>query len=370
MINKEYKKIALGAYHSMVIGDDGNLYTWGNNRYGQLGLGDKLNRNTPQLVNLPNGVKPKFIAASDNHSMVIANDDNIYAWGRNQAGELGISKSNNQKTPQLVTLPNKVKPTFIATAKDHSMAIGDDGYVYAWGDSYLKRNVTPERINLPLGLEPKQISLGENYSMILSKDGKIYSCGSNFCGELGIGDETPQIKLKRVQLPRGVNAKFVSAGESHVMAICDDGNIYAWGNTFDGKLSIRTPQNILTLKKYNYKDMYQFIPIKMDLLNDINAKYISLSGCFSMMISEDGNLYACGCNYFGQLGLNKKKIYFTFEKIQTENEIKFKFISTGKFYSIAIDENNNFYTWGNNRYGQLGIGNKKNQLTPIKIDLP
>ncbi len=130
-----WTSIACGCNHSLAIGNDGNLYTWGYNEFGQLGVGDTLDYGTPQLVHLPNGVT-SWIAVSGGykHSLAIGSDGNLYSWGGNDEGELGIGNLFKQKTPQVVPFPNGVSSWIaISCGYLHSLAVGDDGNLYAWG---------------------------------------------------------------------------------------------------------------------------------------------------------------------------------------------------------------------------------------------
>ena len=155
--------ISAGNYHSMAIGDDGELYTWGENSYGQLGTGDKTTVYKPTKVTLANGIKPKTISAGGSYSMAIGEDGELYTWGDNSYGQLGIGNTQIKLIPTKVTLATGVKPVSILAGQNgHSMAIGSDGNLYVWGynDNYQLGlgntiNVTkPVKINLAAGVKP------------------------------------------------------------------------------------------------------------------------------------------------------------------------------------------------------------------------
>ena len=107
------KEVSLGSYHSSAIVNDGttdHLYTWGLNYDGQLGLGDNQDKNTPQEVTtgdfaLSEGETIKQVSLGDNHSSAIVNDgtDHLYTWGNNYNGELGLGNNIDKNTPQEVT---------------------------------------------------------------------------------------------------------------------------------------------------------------------------------------------------------------------------------------------------------------------------
>jgi len=134
--------IAAGGNHSLAIGSNGNVYAWGFNYEGQLGNGiDSQNSTTPQskvpvLVKLPAGVTARAIAAGENHSLAIGSDGKLYAWGWNNFGQLGIGSTDTDRpTPVVVTLSAGVTPTAITAGSLHSLATGSDGNLYAWGSN-------------------------------------------------------------------------------------------------------------------------------------------------------------------------------------------------------------------------------------------
>src|SRR5438128_1670373 len=88
-------QLAGGANHSLLLRDDGTLWAWGYNTYGQLGDGSNANRSAP--VQVLSGVKA--VAAGDFHTMAIRTDGTLWAWGRNDEGQLGDGGKTNRPAP-------------------------------------------------------------------------------------------------------------------------------------------------------------------------------------------------------------------------------------------------------------------------------
>ena len=128
---------AAGGDHSLVIGSNGVLYAWGLGTDGQLGNGTTTSSSTPVQVSLPAGVVPVAVAAGDDHSLALGSNGTLYAWGYNGYGQLGNGTKTNEDTPVTVTFPSGVKATAIAAGTNFSLALGSDGNVYAWGDGNL-----------------------------------------------------------------------------------------------------------------------------------------------------------------------------------------------------------------------------------------
>jgi len=117
--------VAAGASHSLAIGSDGHVYAWGNNGSGQLGDGTTTSSSTPVMVNSPTGLKSTAIAAGAYHSLAIGSDGNVYAWGYNAEGQLGNGTMTNSSKPVGVSLPPGTTPLAlgIGSEADHSLAI-------------------------------------------------------------------------------------------------------------------------------------------------------------------------------------------------------------------------------------------------------
>ncbi|MBF0546416.1 MAG: hypothetical protein HQM08_18365 [Candidatus Riflebacteria bacterium] len=137
-----YIGIAAGGYFSSAIASQATqtlLYTWGQNNKGQLGQGDSMDRSTPALIKIFNQFRT--VSAGLQHMLALKNDGTVYAWGDNSSGQLGLADQPSPISTWVATnTPVLVKGALvgkniigIAAGDTHSMAIDDDGYVYAWG---------------------------------------------------------------------------------------------------------------------------------------------------------------------------------------------------------------------------------------------
>ena len=229
------------AYASYAIDVNGNLYVWGNDQYLHTVASSTVKQDsTPVLVTMPAGVtKWLAVACGQNHSIALGNDGNIYSWGLNNYGQLGNGTTANDSSLALVTKPAGVTSwTAITAGAFFNLAIGSDGNAYAWGynnfgqlgNGSTANASTPTLVSLPTGVTATMVSAANNSSMIVGSDGKLYVCGRNVNGQLGLGNTTDQKSPVAVTLPVGVTVQALASGAFYNTFLGNDGNIYGSGS--------------------------------------------------------------------------------------------------------------------------------------------
>jgi len=139
----DVKTIAAGMNHCVALKNDGTVWTWGQNKFGQLGNGTKENSSVPvQVVGLSD---VKEISVKRNHMLALKNDGTVWAWGWNLFGQIGDGTTTSQTAPlQVAGLPGEVK--HVAAGDTTSYVLAGDGTVWAWGggfDGQLGNGQTP-----------------------------------------------------------------------------------------------------------------------------------------------------------------------------------------------------------------------------------
>ncbi|HEY7012991.1 MAG TPA: hypothetical protein VH480_09560 [Streptosporangiaceae bacterium] len=246
--------VAAGDSSAYVIGSDGKLYDWGNNKSGQLGIGSTKSRYQPGTVELPDGARPEVIAAGQFSAYALGSNGVLYSWGRNDAGQLGNNSTTTSTTPVRVALPSDVTPVKIAAGLSDAYVLASNGTVYAWGDDQVGqlgntmvkyRSLTPVPVFLPSGVTPAALASGRNSAYVLTKDGLLYAWGDNGEGQLGDGTRDNRFLPVRVSLPPGVQPVQLAAGAISAYAMGATGKLYAWGNNVFGQLGNGTTQGVL-----------------------------------------------------------------------------------------------------------------------------
>ena len=245
-----FVSVSAGNAHSLAIGDDGNTYAWGYNPNGELGDGSLVvNRLAPVMVAEPDGVNFTRVKAAFGFSLAIGDDGKVYGWGNNTYGQLGDSTFDSPNTPVEALMPEGVFFTDIDAGFAHSIALGDDGRTYAWGNNHYGQLgfVTsgnwpfPGEVATPPGVSFKDISAGHLHSLAIGVDGKAYAWGSNGLGALGDGTADDRVT------PAPVAAEVVVTGVTFggVDGVNpDDAGSTAPVDNGDGTWSIATPAHV------------------------------------------------------------------------------------------------------------------------------
>jgi len=304
------------------------------------------------------------IAAGDAHSLAIDSLGNLWAWGRNAAGQLGDGKSgmqNNRHTPALI----KEGKTFVAVAAagEHSLAIDSEGNLWAWGGNEYGQLGTGDATdrNTPTHIAKdktfKHIAAGAWHSLAIDSGNNLRAWGRN--NDWQLGDGTTTESSLPIQIADGTKFKAIAAGVSHNHALDLDGNLWAWGKGILG----------------NGATSGSNIPVKIDL-GETTFDFVSagasisfVQNAYTLAIDKEGNLWAWGYNSYGQLGDGTKQTRLS--PVQIQSETKFITVFAGSEHSHAVDERGNLWAWGDNSWGQLGDGTEGNnagKLRPVQIN--
>jgi alpha-tubulin suppressor-like RCC1 family protein len=249
---KKIVAIVAGGGHSFAITNDGKVYTTGNNIFGQLGLGnsgDGTERDRFTEVSSLEGKKIIAIVAGDLHSLALDSDGKVYATGYKYDGRLGLGdKSNRDRFVAVSSLSDK-KITTIAAGGAQSFAIANDDRVYATGRNHngqlglgdtTDRKVFTEVSSLG-GKHITAIAAGDWFSLALDSDGKVYTTGNNIFGELGLGGsrkETERDQFTEVSSLKDKKITAIAAGYHCPFAIDSAGKVYTTGNNIFGELGL------------------------------------------------------------------------------------------------------------------------------------
>jgi len=223
-------KLDAGDYHSVALASDGTVLAWGANWNGQLGDGTTANRFSPMPVFGLSNVTT--LAAGSRHNLAVLEDGSVWSWGRNDYGQLGNGNRVDRLVPGPVTNLNGV--IAVAGGLRHSIALKADGSVWTWGVDEFQQSVV--RIpRLVIGLSNvTAVAAGRAHSLALRADGSVWVWGENDHSQLGLLGIGSSSEPQRVEAVNG--AATISAGAHFSVAARSDGTMFAWGDDRYGQL--------------------------------------------------------------------------------------------------------------------------------------
>lgn len=263
-----------------------------------------------------------------NYAIILTEGGNLYTTGYNASGQLGLG--NNDNSSPLTQVTNIVNLSY--------------------------------NVILPLDISFKKISNKVNSSLFLTEEGTVYGCGLNSSGQLGVGDMNDRDGLviidKTVNTAETLsNIKQVSAYLNHSMILTEDGNVYASGLNDYGQIGL-----------YGFKSTSgekNFIQLPIS-----NVIKISCGEDNLYILKNDGYVYACGLNNYGQLGLGHQDNIDEPTKIEYDNDGysfgNIKDISAKSGSCLFLKTNGDVYACGLNDHGQLCLSDKLDKNVPTK----
>ena len=378
--NKKIMQTVNGNGYSLALSADGTVYTWGRNEYGQLGNGvTATNSPVPVAVKTAGtpmeGKTIVQISAKVWYALALASDGTVYSWGFNSWGQLGSGTSgtaNNASAPVAVKTagtPMEGKTIVqVAAGATHSLALATDGTIYAWGKNEYGQLGDDSTTNSPVPVAVKtagtpmdgktiiQIHAGYEHSLALASDGTVYAWRRNNSGQLGKNDATDAHIPAAVQtLGTPMAGKVIVqlvAGNSQSMALASDGTVYTWGWNQYGQPGNGTTTN----SRIPVAVVTTGTPLAGKIISQIAA-----GNAHALAMTDDGTVYTWGWNQYGQLG-NNSTINSSLPVIvkTTGTPLAGKMItqiaSGGSPNSLVLANDGTMYTWGWGQHGQLGNG--------------
>lgn len=192
--NQEVVQITCGDHHAMALCRGGELFTWGQNTRGQLGVGRQVTlTSTPQLVKGLKGIPLAQIAAGGAHSVAVSLSGAVYSWGKNDFGQLGLGHTEDKDYPSYIEALEHWKTVFISCGADHTAVLSKDGLVCTFGaggagqlgHNSTRNELTPRVVAELWGAKVSQVACGRQHTLVYvpSLD-KVYLFGSDE-GQLG-----------------------------------------------------------------------------------------------------------------------------------------------------------------------------------------
>ncbi|KAG6544026.1 hypothetical protein Mapa_014549 [Marchantia paleacea] len=224
----QFVRVACGAAHTVALTGSGDVYTFGQGGFGALGHGSKDDINSPKLVETLWGLGIVQVACGENHSAALSADGQVFTWGRGKYGQLGHGTVESEFHPVAVTALSDQMVVQVVCGGDHTMALNSEGELFAWGRNLWGQTGTgpeedthrPGQVKFLEGERIVQVSAGARHSVALTDSGNIFGWGDGEQGQLG------EIKSSKQQFPIFLSGPenagkllYVVAGGEHTLAV-------------------------------------------------------------------------------------------------------------------------------------------------------
>ncbi len=341
-----------GGLYSLIVsqGDDGGVYSIGNNGFGQFGSGNTMPSFNPVQASL--NTETEILSAGLNFVAALDVNGSVWAWGNNEWGTLGVGTYSPSSVPlQVASLSNIIS---ITTGYNHVIALKSDSTLVSWGRNTSGQlgygNFAPSNFPMPVSALTQVIAVcaGENHSLALKADGTVWAWGGNTFGQLGNGNLVTQ--NSPVQVSGLDSVVYIAAGAFHSMAVRFDGSLWVWGSNQNGQLGTGD----FTSSNTPVKNIY----VK-------NVVQVSGGKEHSLALNQKGYLYSWGDNSDGQLGIQAivESIYPVFTSLKDVEKTV-----CGLYNSYALRNDGTVWAFGLNNAGQIGDGTTVNVETPQRIE--
>lgn len=319
------KQVAAGLNHTLALDEEGQVWAWGKNDVGQLGVGRETDATTSAMaVIFAQKVTIKQIAASQNHSLALDDHGHVWAWGLNLSGQLGLGNHEDQAKPMQISGLERIVQ--VAAGYRFSVALAEDKTVWAWG------GLCPED-KIP---GPDYVIKTDYYDPLdaeIDEDNEQNNC---------IGQNNVNIKSLTPKPIAGLDSiKAVAGGFGQILALKEDGTVWGWGCNKYGQLGrgfvgnpeeVRVAQVVKGLK---------------------NIVQIATGFRHSLAVDQDGHVWAWGHNSFGETVDKEATVSATPVVVPGIDQVVQ--VSGGYDYSLAVKSDGTVWGWGQNNYAQISL---------------
>ena len=369
-LDQVYNKINQGSIWSYNApgGDAARFFAIGGNTFGELYMagvtgGEPAKRSSP--VQIPGTNWKDFVNISGKptySSMASRTDGTIWGWGRNQYGSVGNNSLAYTSSPTQIPGTNWTG-TYDTMSAGYSTtrAIKTDGTMWAWGYNAEGNTGVNNRTNYS---SPVQVP-GTNWAVTagtigaeyaIRTDGTLWTWGANANGALGLNQAIPVKISSPTQIP-GTTWSKIACGERNAFALKTDGTMWSWGRNETGWLGLNEGAN---------PGPHKSSPIQIPGTNWTSNYATGIQSVFA--IKTDGSLWSWGYNRYGNLGHNQPQSISYSSPTQIGSDTTWSKVNVSGEYKIkAIKTDGTLWSWGYNYKGQLGQNNTTSYSSPTQV---
>ena len=376
-------QVVAGTHHTLVRLSNGEVWAWGSNARGQLGVNNNFAAINSLPIRVPLSGAATDIAAGYLSSYAIVGGQ-LVAWGDNSHGQLGVAPGttadDRRHTPAVVGgLPANI--TEVAAGEAHVL-VRAGGDVWSFGRNNLGQTATNSTTNpvVPPAFTVgegrtgiRSIAAGGSHSLSIGTDNRLWGAGSNSTFQVArpLSTLVNQVYINWDITPIENNVSMVSGGSNFTLTIVNS-NLFGYGtdntNGRVGREGSSTAPNT-DRRSNNGVPLNDHFPT-----TSRNVSYVSAGQNHSIAINSVGEVFTWGTNTHGQLGNNSVISTGTGSQF---NPVLVQGMGTamataaaGGNHSVVVAQNGSVWAWGHNASGQLGDGSSTNRLSPVQVMRP
>lgn len=307
-------QIIAAGVSSFVVGTGGQIWAFGSNRSMELGFRKEITQIiAPQRLKSVRAAKAVQVACScsasgQSHTLVLSANGEVTTFGSSSCGAMGQGVEVKQTPPLLLRMSTQVRIRLVASGARHSLLLADNGQLYSCGDNrqgQLGLGITDQSVHEPMLLKSTDrytmLATGDDHSMALAKTGKLYAWGANANGQLGLGRIDPQASPTHIaRLPATLGITGFACGSRHSLVVTGGGKqVWAFGSNVYGQLGIGQQSD---------SDGSQLsLPILVQALSNSSREdryvvQVAAAASHSLALTVSGEVFGFGDNSFGQIG--------------------------------------------------------------------
>ena len=373
--------VSCGSKHMMAITNEGTAWAWGHGEHGKLGLGHTYDTYDPTAIL---ALERDFIVAGScgsSHTAAVDDSGNLYTWGNGSFGRLGHSEEMTELEPRLLMYFKRQCDhsgggipfiTQVACGTMHTLAITNLGKLYSWGGGmYGKLGLGDDKNRLEptpcLHLQNEkvtQIATGMFHSIVLTASGDVYSFGfgGTLNSRMGLGSSAEEDLLKGPESTMFfVPTKIEQWPGSALQMVRSESEINqtSYALTFTGRLRVNEDKddgNISAMQTGHELSAMDIMMLDASLTSHTVIQ-VATGRHHTLFLTYHGNMYSCGENESGQLGLGHQHDKITPQRISLGvGDARIRMIACGARFCVATTARGTAFSWGECKNGQLGTG--------------
>lgn len=277
------------------------------------------------------------VATGGSHTLALKDDGTLWAWGNNSSGQLGDGTNLSKSVP--VQIGSDSSWVQIAAGTYSSFAIKSDGSLWRWGEGVL----SPGQIGSDYNWQA--IAAGSSHALALKTDKTLWGWGVNTFGQLG--DGTNVTKINPVRIGGAADWQQVTAGGGFSLGLKEDGSLWAWGNNSSGQHGDGTTTGKL-------------VPTRIG--SSFDWRQVSAGEDHVAATKQNGTLWSWGANGSGQIG--DRTIITRKVPLQIGTTSSWRFAIAGAQRTVAIKIDGSVWSWG---FLQALDGTNGRSLEPAQV---